>query len=74
MITDKERINNALEMVEMMIIEVENMHNTRLKAMRQITKVLEDKQSLDELIEMLENMHIAHLKAMEQIKETLEDN
>ena len=71
---DKEKINNALEMVEMMIIEVENMHNVRLKAMGQITKVLEDKQSLDELIEMLENMHIAHLKAMEQIKETLEDN
>ena len=72
MITDKERINNALEMVEMMIIEVENMHNTRLKAMRQITKVLEDKQSLDELIEMLENMHITHLEAMEQIKKILE--
>jgi len=72
MITDKERINNALEMVEMMIIEVENMHIARLKAMGQITKVLEDKQSLDELIEMLENMHITHLEAMEQIKKILE--
>ena len=40
MTTDKERINNALEMVEMMIIEVENMHNVRLKAMGQITKAV----------------------------------
>ena len=71
---DKEKIKNALEMVEIMIIEVENMHNARLKAMGQITKVLEDKQSLDELIEMLNNMHIAHLEAMEKIKKILEDN